>query len=301
MLLRGLVPGFNSLPANVRGIFFMLASTILFATSHGIIRHVSVDIHPFEIAFFRNMFGFLLLAPLILRSHGGLLQTRRLPLHLLRALLNAAAMLLFFMALATAPLAEVTALGFAAPVFATILAIPMLGEKVGIRRWLAILAGFVGAMIILRPGVQAISGGAMAAFASAGIWAIVLILIKRLGRTESALTISAYMVTLVMPLSLIPALFVWTWPSLSDIPWLIAIGVLGTIGQTLVAQALKWGDAQVVMPMEFIRLIWIAMIGYVVFAEVPTVFTWIGSTIVVASASYIAYRESRKSPGKDQV
>jgi drug/metabolite transporter (DMT)-like permease len=295
VLLRGLVPGFNNLPANLRGMIFMLASTVLFAAAHGIIRHLSTDIHPFEIAFFRNMFGFILLAPLILRSHGGLLQTRRLPLHMLRALLNAAAMLLFYMALAMAPLAEVTALGFAAPVFATVLAIPMLGEKVGIRRWLAILAGFAGAMIILRPGFQAVSGGAMAAFVSAGIWAFVLIIIKRLGRTESALTISAYMVTLVMPLSLIPALFVWTWPSPADIPWLIAIGVLCTIAQTLVAYALKSGDAQVVMPMEFFRLIWIATIGYIVFVEVPTVFTWIGSTIIVASASYIAYRESRNS------
>ena len=300
MPLRGLVQGFNGLPANLRGMIFMLASTVLFATAHGIIRYLSADMHPFEIAFFRNMFGFLLLAPLILRSHGGLLQTRRLPLHMLRAVLNAAAMLLFFMALATAPLAEVTALGFVAPVFATILAIPMLGEKVGIRRWLAILAGFAGAMIILRPGFQAVSSGAMAAFASAGIWAFVLIIIKRLGRTESALTISAYMVTLVMPLSLIPALFVWTWPALTDIPWLIAIGVLSTIAQTLVAHALKSGDAQVVMPMEFFRLIWIATIGYVVFAELPTVFTWIGSTIIVASASYIAYRESRKSSGARQ-
>lgn len=288
-----LIAGFNRLPANLRGMILMLASTFLFAAMHGSIRHVSADMHPFEIAFFRNLFGFFLLAPLMMRSRGALLRTRRLPLHALRAVLNTVAMILFFTALASAPLAEVTALGFAAPVFATILAIFMLGEKVGIRRWSAILAGFLGAIVILRPGFQEISSGALAAFISAGVWAFVLIIIKRLGRTESALTTSAYMVILVTPLSLIPALFVWSWPSLTDIPWLIAIGILGTIGQTLVAHALKTADTQVVMPMEFVRLIWIALIGYFIFTEVPSVYTWIGGMIIVGSASYIAYRESR--------
>lgn len=269
----------------------MLGATVAFSCMHGAIRYLSADMHPFEIAFFRNMFGLVLLAPLLFRHGMAPLRTSNLKLHLLRGAFNIISMLCFFYALSIAPLTDVAALTFASPIFATALAVFVFGEMVGVRRWTAIIIGFAGTMVVLRPGFEAVALGPLLALIAALIWGIALLFIKVLARTESSLTITAYMVILLTPLSLIPAVFVWQWPSAEQYPWLILIAALGTSGHLFLNQALKLAETNVVMPVDFVRLIWVSIIGFYVFGEVPDLFTWIGGAMIFASALYIAYRE----------
>ena len=274
-----------------RGIACMVLSTACFAAMHGAIRHLSDAIHPFEIAFFRNLFGVLVVVPWLVRLGLEPLRTRRFGLHALRAAVNAVAMLSFFTALSLTPLTQVTALAFSAPIFATLLAVVVFGERVRARRWTAIAVGFAGTVVVLRPGIDVLAVGPWLALASSLVWAVVMLMIKVLGRTESSVTITAYMSLLMAPITLVPALFVWTWPTVSQLAWLVGIGVLGGTGQLLMAQALKEAETQVVMPFDFLKLVWASIIAYFAFAEVPDAFTWVGGMMIFCSAAYIAYRE----------
>ena len=281
-----------------RPLALMFVSTMGFSIMHALVRHVSGELHPFEIAFFRNVFGLIVIVPWLMRYGLGLLKTPKLELHLLRSGLNVIAMLCFFYALSVTPLSEVAALSFTAPIFATILAVLVLGEVVRMRRWLAILFGFAGTFVAIRPGFAEVGLGSMLLIIQAVLWAGALVVIKILGRTDSSITIAAYMTLLMIPLSLVPALLFWQTPSLDQLGWLVLIGVIGTLAQLLMTQALKEGEAAVVMPVDFFKLIWAAILGYVFFAEVPGVYTWIGGTMIFAAATYIAYRESvlRQAP-----
>ena len=290
---------FDAQSTGVRAMVLMVASTIALATMHALIRHISQDLHPFEIAFFRNVFGFVALSPLFIRYGFGPLRTRRLGLLSVRAVLNTCVMLSFFYGLSVSPLAVVSALGFSAPVFATLLAILFLGEVVRLRRWLAILVGFAGTMVIVRPGFTTLDPGIIAVLMSAWLWAGALIVIKVLSRTESSLTITAYMTILMAPLSLVPALFFWEWPTLEQWGWLAMIGALGTVGQLTMTEALHLGETSEVMPLDFLKLIWAAVIGFLAFGEIPDLFTWVGGVMIFGAATYIAVRESKMRPGEN--
>jgi len=271
----------------------MLTSALGSSGMNGIIRFISGDIHAFEIAFFRNLFGFIALTPVLWHRGLDTLATSRFPLHAVRGVFNAIAMLSFFYAVGITPLATVAALSFTAPLFATLLAIPVLGEKVGPRRWAGLGLGFLGAVIILRPGLDAMSLGALLVVFSSLCWACALVIIKILSRTDTSVTITCYAAFFLTPTTFVCALFVWTWPTAAELGLLFAIGCLGTITQVGVAQAFREADASLVLPFDFTKLIWSALIGYFAFAEVPDLGTLLGGTIIAASASYIAYREAR--------
>jgi drug/metabolite transporter (DMT)-like permease len=277
--------------SNIRGLMWMLLSGILISGMHGSIRHVSLDLHPFEIAFFRLLFGLLPLLPWLIKLGWKPLKTNRFGLLALRGGLNVTCMLAFFYALSIAPLVEVTTLAFSAPIFATIGAMVVYGEKVGFRRWAAIGFGFLGVLIVLRPGFNEINQGAVLALFAAMGWSVCMVIIKSLGRTESSLTITLYMSLVMAPLALVPALWVWQWPTEDQLIWLVAIGVMGGAGQMAMAEALKVGETHVVMPVEFTRLIWISIIAYLIFAEVPGLYTWIGGGIIFTATVFIAWRE----------
>ena len=270
----------------------MLGATVAFSCMHATIRHASNELHPFEIAFFRNLFGLALLAPLLFHYGIAPLRTAKLKLHLLRGLFNITSMLCFFYALSIAPLTDVAAMTFAAPIFATALSVFVFGEMIGIRRGAAILIGFAGTMVVLRPGFEGVALGPLLALIASLIWGVALLVIKVLARTESSLTITAWMMILLTPLSLIPALLFWLWPTWIQYLWLLFTAALGTAGHLLLNQALKEAETNVVMPVDFVRLIWVSIIGYFAFGEVPDLFTWIGGAMIFASALYIAYRES---------
>ena len=272
----------------------MLAATLLAAIMNSAARHVSQTVHPFELVFFRNLFAFAFVIPMLWRIGFVSLRTRRPWMHAGRAGLNVVNMMVWFSAISLAPLAEAVALGFTAPIFATILGVLIMKELVGIRRWSAIMAGFAGALIILQPGFDTVQVGHGLVLLASVMWAGVLLIIKSLSRTESSITIVAYMSILMTPMSLIPALFVWAWPTWTELAWLGLIGVCGGAAQYLLAQAFHEADISVVMPFDFGKLVWVALIAFIAFGEVPTWTTWFGGAIIFASGIYIARREAMK-------
>lgn len=282
----------------MRGIVLMVVATLSFSAMHTAIKYVSsTGLHPFEIAFFRNFFGLLALSPFFFRHGLAPLKTNRFGLHFGRVALNIGSMLAFFYAISITPLAEVIALSFAAPIFATFLAIVLLREVVGIARWGAILMGFAGTVVILRPGFEEITLGPILALLAAMTWGSAVIIIKSLSRTDSSVTITLYMVLLMTPLSLVPAVFVWEWPTWHQLFFLVLVGGFGTLGHLSMTQAIKLAPTNAVMPIDFVRLIWVAIIGYFIFGEVPDIFIWVGGAMIFASGLWIAHSENeiRKS------
>ena len=276
---------------NFRGVLWMLLCGLFMSAMHASIRHVSAGLHPFEIAFFRLVFGLLPLVPWFIKLGWSPLKTKRPGMIVFRGVLNLVCMLAFFVALAITPLAEVTVLVFTAPIFATMLAVFVFGEKVGLLRWGAIGFGFLGAVVVFRPGFETVHLGSALALFAAIVWGVCLIIIKSLGKTDSSLTITAYMSLVMAPLSLLPAVLVWQWPTAEQFLWLVAIGVFGGIGQMAMAEALRIGDTHVVMPIDFTRLIWISAIAYAAFAEVPGFYTWLGGAMIFAATAFITWRE----------
>jgi len=276
-----------------RGLAFMMVSTVTVAVLNGSVRHLSPDIHPFEMAFFRSFFGLAVFAPWLIREGVRPLRTRRLGLHVLRASLQVTLTLAFFTALAITPLAKVTALQFSAPLFATLLALVALRETIRARRIAALVFGFAGTVIVLRPGFAEVDLGSTLVLISAVMMGLVMILIKVLSRTETSAAITIYSALLTTPIALVAALPYWRTPSAEHWPWLIAIGVLGSLGHLTFTQAFKEADVTAVLPLDFTRLIWIAIIGYAAFGEIPDVWTWVGGAVIFCAATYIAFREIR--------
>ncbi|MEM9140433.1 MAG: DMT family transporter [Pseudomonadota bacterium] len=278
-----------------RAILLMCLSTLGFAIMHVIIRYTTqnTDLHSFQIAFFRNVFGMIVFLPILITQGTAFLKTERLPLHGIRSLFNIGAMLMFFYALSITEVAHVTALAFSAPIFAGILSVVFLGERFRIRRWMAIGVGVIGMLVIVRPGIIPVGLGPILVITSAFLWAVVLTIIKVMSRTESSLTIVAYMNIFLAIYALGPALYVWVWPTWDG--WLLmgAIAVFGTVAQLSVSQAVKEADQTLIMPYDFLRLIWVAIMGYFIFGEVPDIFIWVGGAIIFASGAYLAFRERR--------
>jgi drug/metabolite transporter (DMT)-like permease len=292
--LPGLMASWRATPPVVRGILLMMSSGVFFSTMHVMVRYASRELPPLEIAFFRNLFGFVIFVPMLMSGGLSFLRTDRIGLHAFRGLLNVCAMLMFFTALSLTEVARVTALAFAAPLFTALLAVLFLGERFRARRWIALGMGFVGTVVILRPGLIAFDVGAFLAVGSALIWGVTLIVIKILSRTESSLAITAYMNIFLSLFSLGPALWVWETPSVEMLGFLVAIGVTGTIAQLGLSQALKETEPTAVMPFDFLRLIWATVFGVIVFGELPDLLTYVGGAIVFASSFYILYRENQE-------
>ena len=271
----------------------MLFSTMWMASMHGAVRHISDRIHPFEIAFFASLFGLLVVAPSFLRSGLTPLKTERLAAHGLRAVFHVISMIAYFFALGMAPLSLVTALAFTAPVFATVLEVPVFGERVRRARWLAMLVGFSGILVVLRPGIGEMEPGALVALTASFFFSGVLLVTRSLGRTESSITITAYMLVMMVPMTLVPALFVWRWPDGETFLWLVFIGISSATGRLFLAQALKEAPVYVITPVDFCRLIWVTGLGYFFFGDVPDPFTWAGGAMILGSAAAVAYWERK--------
>ena len=279
--------------APIRGTLWMVASCACFALLSTMVRHASFDVHPVEIVFFRYLFGFLFLAPWHLRGGLACMRTQRLGMHLFRALAGMGVVLTWFTAISLMPLAEATALALAAPLFATAGAALFLGESVRLRRWSAIAIGFAGAMIILRPGLQAVSWPALLVLVSSAFLGTAALLIKSLSRTEEPNTIVLYLSLLTTPLSAIPAFIVWTTPSAVSLVWLAGVGVVATIGQLTYTRAFAATETSIIMPLTFFKLIFAALLGYLFFAEVADTWTWIGAAVIFGAAVYTARREAQ--------
>jgi len=279
------------LPAPLRGALWMCLSGLLFAVLSAIVRHTSADMHPFEISFFRTVI--ILLLMLAWKGHAlRKLKIGQWKMHILRAVSGTTAMLCIFSAFALLPVAEVTALTFTAPLFATLGAGLFLGETLKMRRWVATLIGFAGAMIILRPGAEVLSEGAWLAVIASIALSVTVLSIKALTRTEASNTIILVNAFLMTLLSLIPALFVWTWPSPTLIGWMVLAGCVAFGIQQSLTRAFAAAEASAVLPFDFARLLFTALIGFLVFGEAPDIWTWIGGAVILAATVYIAHREA---------
>jgi drug/metabolite transporter (DMT)-like permease len=279
--------------ANLRDIVLMTVATAVFACMHSLVRYTSAELHPFEIAFFRNLFGLAAVLPLLLRAGRAGLVTRRPALQALRGAIGVVAMLAWFYGLSVVPIAEATALSFSSAIFGSLGAVVFLGERMRLRRWAAVFIGFAGTLMILRPGLAAVDAGALMVILSSISWAGSLLIVKALTRTDSNVSIVTWMAIMMTALSLPPALVVWRWPGVEQLLWLGLIGGLGTLGHLAAVQAFRQAEATAVLPLDFLRLLWTSLIGYLAFAEVPDLWTWLGGAVIFASTTYIAYREAR--------
>ena len=272
----------------------MLLAAASFAAMGGCIRFLAInDVHPLITGFARSVLGVVFLSPWILRAGLDILRTQRHGLFCLRGLISAACQALYFVALAYIPMADAVSLTFTAPLFGTLLAAILLGEVLRLRRSIAMLIGFAGVLIVLRPGFAEITWltatPLLAAVGMAAIW----VLVKMLSRTEPTERIVLYMVLYTVPFSFAAALFVWTTPTWADVPWLVATAVFGNLGQFLMTRAYKVADATAIFPYDFARLPFTAIIAYLLFAQEPLIWTWIGAAVIFGSSAYITHREAR--------
>lgn len=294
----------ESVPPTLKGMALMLVVTFSFSAQLALVKMVSADLHPFEIGFFRQFFGLLVFLPVFLRHGPGILRSRHLGLFSLRAVLETTSMLMFFTAIAITPLAKATALHYTAPLFATALAVMVLGESIRLRRVLGLVFGFTGALVVVRPGIIDVDVGAALTVGSAALWGSTMIIIKVLSRTESSVKITIYNALLSTPLALFAALPFWRTPTPEALGLMALAGALGSLAHLSLAQAFKHADVTAVLPVDFMRLIWAAVFGFLLFAEVPEVWTWLGGAMIFSAVVYIAYREKRgvgrEGPGNER-
>ncbi len=276
---------------HARAALLMFGSTCFFAAMAVVIRLASSDLSTYEIAFFRNLFGLLALLPFLRRSWPGVLRTRQLPRYLLRSAIGVGSMLCSFWAIGHLPMAQAISLSYSTPLFVTVAAVVFLHEKVRMRRWSAVAIGFLGVLVIVRPGADTFNAGTLVALSAAVLSGVVAIQIKQLSRVDAADTIVLYTYFFWVPLSLGPALFAWQWPHGIDWLWLAAIGAFGTGGQLLWTRALKLGEVSALTPISFMQLPLTAFAAWLLFGEAPTRWTLAGAAIIFAANLYITHRE----------
>jgi drug/metabolite transporter (DMT)-like permease len=287
-----------AIPAPIVGLLLVVMASAFFASMHNTIRFLSQteDIHPFEMAFFRVAFGLIVFIPFFMRSGIGILRTEKLTWHIGRAFINATSMLSWFMALSLMEVGDATAVSLIGPVFVAVLAMVFLGEHVGPMRWLGISLAIVGGLIVVRPGFTEISSGVWLVLFSAVAVSNSKLIAKILTRHDSPTTIVAYMTILMIPITAVPAFFVWQTPTLYQLFFMALIGVFGTIGHLLFVQAYKMADMSLVEPAMFTRMIWAALISLVLFAEFPNPWTWAGAGVIVVGTTLLARKETRRVP-----
>jgi drug/metabolite transporter (DMT)-like permease len=271
----------------------MLFAMAMFTSMSVFIRLSAEDVHALVVVFFRNFLAVVLLLPWLMRRGIFVLRTRRWKLLAARSLVNVVGMAAGFTAITMISLAEATSLGFTAPLWTTIGAVLVLGEVIRARRIAALVIGFIGVIIILRPGFESVGLGSILALTNAFLLAITTLIVKRLTETENSEAIVAWMVLAQSPLSLIPALFVWGWPEPMTWVWLFCLAGAGTVGHLCWTRAVMLAEVTQLQPLEFAKLPLVALLGFLLFAEVPTSWTWLGGTIIFASTVYISFREAR--------
>ena len=284
---------FLAVPPNVQGMLWVALSGLIFSCFMALVRHVGSHMYPIQTSFMRYGFGLVFLAPFFLRLRWPDVVSANLKLHLLRGLMHGIGVMLWFYAMTRIPLAEVTAIGFTNPVFATIGAVLFLCESIRLPRITAVVVGLFGALLIVRPGFAEVDAGAIAMLIAAPIFAASDLCAKALTRRESGTAVVAYLSVIVTLVTLVPALYVWQAPTVEELITTIVIAGLATVGHLCMTQGFKVGEMSAIQAAKFLQLLWSALIGYAMFAEAPGFYTWVGSAIIIASALYIAHREGR--------
>lgn len=291
--------GFFGLPKTIQGMALMLLSAFIFSVGNAVLKHVAATVPPIEVVFFRSFFSLIILSPLVWRAGGfASLKTTKLKMHMTRSVLQSVSMIMFFQGIATVPLVQVNALEFTSPIFATVFAILLLGDRIHLRRTLALAAGFGGAIVALWPdlqenGISGVGTGQMLLLGASLVWGLVLITIRELGKTESPIVQSVYLGLVLAPISGFMAMFVWVWPTWTDMLWLTVVSCTATFGQLAYIQAFRYAEMTAVLPLDFSKLIWSASIGFLIFHETPEVLTIVGAAIIFGAGAYITLREAQ--------
>jgi len=271
----------------------MCIAVATFAVSSTMVKGLGSGYPVSQIVFFRCLVAFL---PLYIAIHRGggwhILHTKRPGAHIFRVVVGGFALFIGFYALTLMPLADYFAFTYAAPLFATLLSIPILGEKVGIRRWTAVLVGFAGVLIMLRPGTQSFDYATLVAIAAAFTYALAIVAVRNLARTESSAATVFYFTVAGLVLSAAVLPFEWRTPSLKEWALLIGIGLVSGFGQILMTDAYRLAPPSVIAPFDYTSMIWALILGYALFGDFPEPVVLVGSAVVIASGVYIIYRET---------
>ncbi len=249
------------------------------------------ELNVFTTGFLRFFFGFLIIIPYILKTKFKVFNTSNLKIHILRSALNLPAMLLGFAALAILPLEKITAIHFIVPLMVTILAVIFLKEKIYLYRSLALIIGFLGVLIILRPGIVDISIGIYMALTSSLIWSVVIVLTKKVSKDDSAITILSHQYLYMSLFSLPLVIYFWDQPNFKTIIFILCAAMSGTILHIALNHAYKLVDVSMTQPYSFLGLVVSSVIGYFVFSDKPDLYTWLGASVIFCGVILISYRE----------
>ena len=285
----------NALSAPLtRATLWMLGAIVSLSTMAISGRELSSELTTFQILFFRSLASFVLMVLLLSRAGWGHILTRYFHIHLIRNLAHFGGQYGWFYGIALIPLAEVFALEFTMPIWTALLAAAMLGERISKQRIVAIVIGFAGVLVMLRPGFAVVSPVALVVLAAALAFGFAHTMTKRLAATDSPLAILFWTAAVQMPLAFLPALTEWAWPSIHLWPWVFAVGAAALSAHYCLARALVLEDAAVVMPIDFLRLPFIAVVGFLFYDESPDFWIFVGAAIVFTGS----WLNLRGGPGK---
>ena len=278
--------------SSLHGILWMSLAAIFFSITFGLVRHISESIHAYEQTLFRHIVGILILAPFII--HGGLqsLKTHQLRLNIFRNFIGNGGVTLSFLSITMIPLTDALTLHFTLPIFAILFALFILKEQVGFHRWIAVFFGFMGVLVVLRPGFQDVNLGMLAALAATACYGLSDVLLRKLSQTDMTLSIVFFSFVFQLPFSLPLAIQYWVMPTEVELLWLAAMGAASLGAQWSLSKAYILADASVVSPVLFIRLPMVSIIGLVFFDQITDIWTWIGAAIIFGSTYYAARRET---------
>jgi drug/metabolite transporter (DMT)-like permease len=291
-----MTPSGHSAQSSARGIAYMCVTAIvMFPALNASVKYLTDEYSLVQIIWVRSVIHMMWMLVLFLPNGDlKLFATSKLALQLVRSALQLVALVFYVMALIYIPLTTATAIAFTAPLMVVALSVPMLGERVGPRRWIAVLVGFVGALIIIRPGEGAVGWPSLLVVGAAVCYALFQILTRSLARHDDVRTTAIYTILVALVLSSIAVPFFWAMPH-GLIDWLVflGLGLFGGLGHVFIIKAYEYGSASVVGPFDYGQLIGATAAGYVVFGDFPDFWTWVGAAILVASGVYIARREAR--------
>ena len=278
---------------NKLAIFLIITSVFFGTVMLSFLKIAQEDVNVYVAGFFRFFLGLLIILPYIIKKKDVVLKTTHLKQHFLVAILGLPAMLLYFSALVLLPIEKLTAISFVVPLIVTILAVFFLDEKIYIYRTLALILGFSGMLVIIRPGFVDISIGVYMVLFSALLWSINIIITKKISKDDSAITILAYQSIFMSLLSFFIVIFFWEMPSLKTFIYLILAAMCGTVLHLTLNHAFKLVDVSMTQPYSFLNLVFASIIGYFVFDEMPDLYTWIGALIIFTGVLIISYREMK--------
>ncbi len=283
----------DALPGTVRGAVWMVLAGFFFTAMLGVVKPASANLHPLAVAFYRHAITLFLMVPVFLRSGLPLPRRESLGLVGLRGLLGFIATACWFYAVPNVPLADSTAINFTAPLWATIFATLILGEKVRARRWSATVVGFLGVLVVLRPGFVEIPVHLFVVLTGAAAWGVQHVVLRRLSQRESVSVILACHAVILCTFALGPALYFWTTPSWADAAWIVVLGVLGTLGHMCLARSFAAAEASAVLPFDYTKMPVAALIGFYAYGEALDAYTFTGAAMILGASVYIARREAQ--------